>query len=81
MNYVVAAWICSAVILLAYTLRTVRRERSLRRSLAAGGFLAPKRPMAPGPAVATSGPPHPRERWPRRKRVHGPEHTGRDGRH
>jgi hypothetical protein len=56
MNYVIAAWICCAVILLAYTLRTARRERSLRRSLAAGGFLAPKRPMAPGPAVVPSGP-------------------------
>jgi hypothetical protein len=56
MNYVIAVWICCAVILVTYTLRTVRRERSLRRSLASGGLLAPKRPMAPGPAVATSGP-------------------------
>jgi hypothetical protein len=58
MNYVVAAWICCAVILLAYTVRMVRRERSLRRSLAPGAFLAPPRPKAPspGPAVATSAP-------------------------
>ncbi len=58
MNYDDAAWIGCAVILLAYTVRMVRRERTLRRSLAPGAFVAPQRPMAPssGPAVAPSGP-------------------------
>ncbi len=33
MNYVLAAWISCAAILAAYTGRTLRRERLLRRSL------------------------------------------------
>jgi hypothetical protein len=34
MNYVIAAWLACAAILVVYSLRTVHRERSLRRSLA-----------------------------------------------
>jgi hypothetical protein len=34
MNYVVAAWLSCGAILVAYAARTLRRERSLRRSLA-----------------------------------------------
>jgi hypothetical protein len=34
MNYVIAAWLSCGAILLAYALRTLHRERSLRRSLA-----------------------------------------------
>ena len=33
MNYVVAAWACCGALLAAYAARTLRRERSLRRSL------------------------------------------------
>jgi hypothetical protein len=32
-NYVIAAWLACAAILVVYALRTVHRERSLRRSL------------------------------------------------
>jgi len=32
-NYVIAAWAGCGAILLAYSARTVRRERALRRSL------------------------------------------------
>jgi len=34
-NYVVAAWVSCGVLLAAYALRTVRRERTLRRALSA----------------------------------------------
>jgi hypothetical protein len=34
MNYVVAAWVSCGAILVAYAARTLRRERSLKRSLA-----------------------------------------------
>ena len=37
MNYVVAAWLSCGAILLVYALRTLRRERLLRRSLAPTG--------------------------------------------
>jgi hypothetical protein len=43
MNYVIAAWLSCGAILLVYALRTVHRERSLRRSLPSQ---APKRPGA-----------------------------------
>jgi hypothetical protein len=33
MNYVIAAWLSCGAILAAYALRTVQRERALRRSL------------------------------------------------
>jgi hypothetical protein len=46
MNYVVAAWLSCAAILVVYALRTVHRERSLRRSLAPKAF-ARKEPLAP----------------------------------
>jgi hypothetical protein len=34
MNYVVAAWVACGAVLVAYAARTLRRERSLKRSLA-----------------------------------------------
>jgi len=34
MNYVVAAWVSCGARLVAYAARTLRRERSLKRSLA-----------------------------------------------
>ena len=34
MNYVVAAWVSCGAILVAYAARTLRRERSLKRSRA-----------------------------------------------
>jgi hypothetical protein len=34
MNYVVAVWVSCGAILVAYAARTLRRERSLKRSLA-----------------------------------------------
>jgi len=37
MSYVVAAWSSCAALLIAYALRTLRRERALRRSLSKGG--------------------------------------------
>ena len=33
MNYVIAAWLCCAAVLALYALRTLRRQRLLRRSL------------------------------------------------
>jgi hypothetical protein len=37
MNYVWAAWLSCGVLLLLYSLRTVRRERTLRRLLGKKG--------------------------------------------
>jgi hypothetical protein len=34
MNYVIAAWTSCGALLVLYTARTLRRERTLRRSLA-----------------------------------------------
>jgi hypothetical protein len=41
-NYVIAAWLACAFILALYAVRTVHRERTLRRSL------APKAAAVPG---------------------------------
>ena len=52
MNYVVAAWLSCGAILLIYALRTVRRERLLRRSLAPTG----RTHLAAGAADRPDGP-------------------------
>jgi hypothetical protein len=60
MNYVIAAWLSCGAILLAYSLRTLYRERSLRRSLApkvAGPARRPDqvRTAKPRPGLSPSG--------------------------
>jgi hypothetical protein len=55
MNYVIAAWLSCGAILLAYALRMVHRERSLRRSLSPKIPGAARRAAEPGVALSASG--------------------------
>lgn len=59
MNYVIAAWLSCAAILVVYAVRTVHRERSLRRSLAPRGLHGPGRPAVPPAVLAADRPRRP----------------------
>jgi hypothetical protein len=61
-NYVIAAWLSCAALLVFYSVRTVHRERVLRRSLSPKARLAPGRPVAsPGPG--RPGPAQESNKW------------------
>jgi hypothetical protein len=55
MNYVIAAWVSCGAILLAYAVRTLHRERTLRRSLAPTVAGPPRGTAKSGAALSSSG--------------------------